>query len=63
MDLTNARYVKARRSDGSSDNCVECTFDHVSAGVVGIRDSKDPSGPVLIFPVAEWRAFLAAQHG
>ncbi len=23
-----------------------------------MRDSKDPAGPVLAFPRAEWRAFL-----
>ncbi|WP_344330884.1 DUF397 domain-containing protein [Kitasatospora putterlickiae] len=28
-------------------------------GVVPVRDSKDPSGPVLLFPVASWRSFLA----
>ncbi|WP_433517239.1 DUF397 domain-containing protein [Nonomuraea sp. CA-143628] len=28
-------------------------------GVVGVRDSKDPEGPKLIFTPAEWRAFIA----
>jgi hypothetical protein len=28
-------------------------------GMVGIRDSKDPAGPVLRFTVGEWWAFLA----
>ncbi|MBG6139341.1 DUF397 domain-containing protein [Longispora fulva] len=59
--MTAAHFIKAARSDGNPDNCVECTFDHVSAGVVGVRDSKDPLGPVLVFPVADWHAFLAAQ--
>jgi hypothetical protein len=27
-------------------------------GVVGVRDSKDRSGPVLAFAPADWRAFL-----
>ncbi|WP_412540901.1 DUF397 domain-containing protein [Longispora sp. K20-0274] len=63
MDLSRARFVKAQRSGGNSGgNCVECTFDHVSAGVVGVRDSKDPSGPVLVFPVADWAAFVAARR-
>ncbi|MET8625268.1 DUF397 domain-containing protein [Kitasatospora sp. NPDC004669] len=29
-------------------------------GAVPVRDSKDPSGPVLVFPAAAWEAFVAA---
>ena len=29
------------------------------AGVVGVRDSKDPSGPALTFEPTAWRAFVA----
>jgi hypothetical protein len=29
-------------------------------GLVRVRDSKDPDGPVLLFPAAGWAAFL---HG
>jgi hypothetical protein len=29
-------------------------------GMVAVRDSKDPDGPVLLYTRAEWRAFL---HG
>ncbi|SCG45504.1 protein of unknown function [Micromonospora humi] len=29
-----------------------------SAGVVGVRDSKDLSGPTLAFASASWRAFV-----
>jgi hypothetical protein len=27
------------------------------AGVVAVRDSKDPAGPELIFEAGEWAAF------
>ncbi|WMF04564.1 DUF397 domain-containing protein [Micromonospora robiginosa] len=27
--------------------------------VVGVRDSKDPSGPALAFEPTSWRAFVA----
>ena len=27
--------------------------------VVGVRDSKDPTGPMLVFAPAAWRAFVA----
>ncbi|WP_412541732.1 DUF397 domain-containing protein [Longispora sp. K20-0274] len=59
MDFSRAGFVKARRSSGQGDNCVECTFDFVADGVVGVRDSKDPTGPVLAVPTADWRTFLA----
>ncbi|HEV3497500.1 MAG TPA: DUF397 domain-containing protein [Actinomycetes bacterium] len=26
---------------------------------IAVRDSKDPSGPMLLFTPLEWRAFLA----
>ncbi|WP_346533120.1 DUF397 domain-containing protein [Micromonospora sp. DPT] len=28
------------------------------AGVVGVRDSKDPAGPALTFAPAAWRRFV-----
>jgi hypothetical protein len=30
----------------------------LSHDTVGIRDNKDPDGPVLNFTPAEWRAFV-----
>ena len=47
------------RAQGS---CVELAS--LPDGGVGVRDSKDPSGPVLRFTPDEWRAFLAgARNG
>ncbi|MGX4656130.1 DUF397 domain-containing protein [Micromonospora sp. SCSIO 07396] len=48
-----------RKSSRSSDqgNCVEVA-DNLSA-VVGVRDSKDIAGPVLVFSVSSWRNFLS----
>ncbi|WP_412541896.1 DUF397 domain-containing protein [Longispora sp. K20-0274] len=59
MDFERARFVKARRSGSNADNCVECTFDFVPVGVVGVRDSKDPVGPILAVPTADWASFVA----
>jgi hypothetical protein len=28
-------------------------------GIVAVRDSKDPGGPVLVFSPGQWRAFAA----
>ncbi|WP_413775613.1 DUF397 domain-containing protein [Micromonospora sp. RTGN7] len=30
-----------------------------AAGVVGVRDSKDPAGPALTFTPTAWRDFVA----
>jgi hypothetical protein len=32
-------------------------------GAVAVRDSKDPSGPALLFTAAEWDAFSAGMTG
>ncbi|MDF5758388.1 DUF397 domain-containing protein [Spongiactinospora sp. TRM90649] len=41
---------------GGDGNCVEVAF--ASDGVVGVRDSKNRSGPRLEFAPAEWQAFI-----
>ncbi|MFG2048051.1 DUF397 domain-containing protein [Micromonospora sp. NPDC048935] len=48
MDLTGARWRTPSR--GGNGECVE----------VGMRDSRDPTGPVLVFAPAVWRAFVTA---
>lgn len=48
-------WRKSTRSNGSG-NCVEVADD--LAGKVGVRDSKDPSGPVLTFTPDAWVAFI-----
>jgi hypothetical protein len=54
--LNTAVWKKSSRSNGNGgNNCVEVanldTF-------VAVRDSKDPSGPALIFNSASWTEFL-----
>nr|MDT0658749.1 DUF397 domain-containing protein [Micromonospora sp. DSM 115978] len=50
--FTNWR--KSRRS-GGGDNCVEIAV--ADDGSVGVRDSKNPTGPILAFSPSEWQAF------
>jgi len=50
-----ARWVKSSLSF-SNGACVEVA--DLPDGRVGVRHSKDPSGPVLRFTPAEWHAFL-----
>ncbi|MGN9811985.1 DUF397 domain-containing protein [Micromonospora sp. BQ11] len=54
MELSGATWRKSTRSGNSE--CVEVA-DNLP-GVVGVRDSKDPAGPVLTFAPDAWRAFL-----
>jgi len=56
VDLSGAKWFKSSRSSGSKD-CVEVAF--VDGGMVGVRDSKNPTGPALVFAPGEWDAFAA----
>ncbi|MEU5526964.1 DUF397 domain-containing protein [Micromonospora chersina] len=56
MDLTGARWRKSTRSGSNGGSCVEVATN--LSGVVGVRDSKDPAGPVLTFTPETWRAFV-----
>ncbi|WP_459957821.1 DUF397 domain-containing protein [Nocardia sp. IFM 10818] len=49
-------WFKSSYSEGSS-TCVEVAW--LEGGAVGIRDSKNPSGPALVFAPGEWDAFTA----
>ncbi|GGM66036.1 DUF397 domain-containing protein [Thermopolyspora flexuosa] len=57
MDLSKARWRKSSRSNDVGA-CVEVATN--LPGIVAIRDSKDPDGPVLVLTRAEWPAFLAS---
>ncbi|MEW2445507.1 DUF397 domain-containing protein [Micromonospora marina] len=58
MDLSGARWRKSTRSGGNGGNCVEVAGN--LSGVVGVRDSKDPAGPVLTFTPAAWTRFVTS---
>lgn len=54
VDLHSAVWVKASRSTATGEQCVEV------AGLgkrVAIRDSKDPSGGVIVLPADQWQRF------
>ncbi|MGI5217127.1 DUF397 domain-containing protein [Nocardia sp. CA-290969] len=53
-DLSGADWFKSSFSQHGGD-CVEVA--HL-ADVVGVRDSKDAAGPVLVFAPSVWDAFL-----
>nr|WP_063062963.1 DUF397 domain-containing protein [Nocardia sienata] len=56
-DLSGARWFKSSHSSGSQE-CVEVA--HLEAGMVGVRDSKNPAGSTLVYPAATWHDFTAA---
>ncbi len=51
-------WKKSSHSGGSGGNCVEVAA--LPDGGRAVRDSKDPSGPVLVFPAGAWQAFARA---
>ncbi|MBO0881631.1 MAG: DUF397 domain-containing protein [Mycobacterium sp.] len=57
VDLSGARWFKSSHSGGGQD-CVEVAF--LAEGIVGVRDSKDRTGPVLAFTPGQWDTFTAA---
>ena len=56
-----SNWKKSTKSD-SGGNCVEVATD--ASGAIGVRDSKNPVGAILVFNAKEWRAFAdAARKG
>ncbi|TMQ81282.1 DUF397 domain-containing protein [Actinomadura soli] len=52
MDLRNIKWRKSTHSGPNGGECVEVAD---VAGVVAVRDSKDPDGPVLMVTRAALR--------
>jgi hypothetical protein len=58
VDPSRVRWRKSSRSTVGNDSaCVEVAFGGPSAAV---RDSKNPSGPVLVVPADAWHGLLGA---
>jgi hypothetical protein len=53
-DLNGVVWRKSSRSGANDSNCVEVAE---FAGTVGVRDSKDQAGPVLLFSPYAWTNF------
>ncbi|UGT66896.1 DUF397 domain-containing protein [Nocardia gipuzkoensis] len=56
VDLSGAHWFKSTHSSAGSE-CVEIA--HLDGGRVGVRDSKNPHGGVLVFTPLEWDAFVS----
>lgn len=57
-DLAGAVWRKSARSSAQGQNCVEVAL-HLP-GLVAVRDSKRPDGPVLAVSHGQWGRFVAA---
>jgi hypothetical protein len=56
MEARELTWRRSSRSSGNGGNCVEVA---ALPDQVLVRDSKDPHGPTLTVPPADWRSFLA----
>ena len=52
-DLSDVRWKKSNRS-GAGNNCVQIANLGTTRAV---RDSKNPTGPALVFTTIAWSAF------
>ncbi|MEZ7007035.1 DUF397 domain-containing protein [Streptomyces sp. AD55] len=57
IDLLSVAWRKSSYSNEDGGDCVEVA-DHIP-GVVPVRDSKSPEGPVLLIPARAWAPFLS----
>lgn len=55
-DLSGAVWRKSTRSNNGGSDCVEVARN--LPGLVGVRDSKDRSGPALTLTPEQWATFL-----
>ncbi|MFI8189508.1 DUF397 domain-containing protein [Streptomyces sp. NPDC085946] len=60
-DLHGVRWLRSSYSTGAN-NCVETARPGPGpwAGLLAVRDSKDPAGPALFFSPGSWTRFTAA---
>ncbi|MDO0927986.1 DUF397 domain-containing protein [Streptomyces sp. TG1A-8] len=64
VDLSDALWFRSSYSNGDGGECVEVAGN--LPGIVPVRDSKAPDGPVLTLRAAAWAPFVAAlkeRHG
>ncbi|MFB7335323.1 DUF397 domain-containing protein [Streptomyces adustus] len=61
--LHDARWLRSSYSTGAN-NCVETARPGRGpwAGLLAVRDSKDPAGPALLFSPESWAKFTATFH-
>ena len=56
METSSLTWRKSSYSGNGGGNCVEVARN--IPGIVAVRDSKDPHGPVLTLGAGVWRGFV-----
>ncbi|MEV5610342.1 DUF397 domain-containing protein [Streptomyces sp. NPDC052225] len=56
-DLRTAVWRKSSRSNGGGGDCLEVA-DNIPGPRLPIRDSKNPTGPVITVPRTAWATFI-----
>ncbi|WP_030666145.1 DUF397 domain-containing protein [Streptomyces rimosus] len=60
MKIAPTRWVKSSYTSAEGGNCVEWSPSTAEVtGIVPVRDSKDPEGPVLTFSSPSFAEFIA----
>jgi hypothetical protein len=57
-DLSTAVWRKSSYSNGNGGSCLEVADG--LPGIVPVRDSKNPDGPILQLPASPWSTFVTA---
>lgn len=55
-DLAKATWYKSSYSGPSANDCLEVSDTHPD--ITPVRDSKNPTGPKLVFHTAAWSTFV-----
>ncbi|MDX2802321.1 DUF397 domain-containing protein [Streptomyces scabiei] len=58
-DLPGAAWYKSSYSGADQSTCVEVADVRTTLGRIAVRDSKDPTGPVLLFTADQFAALVA----
>ncbi|MFF8315442.1 DUF397 domain-containing protein [Streptomyces lydicus] len=61
MKIDPTQWIKSSYSSAEGGNCLEWA-PRAAAGVVPVRDSKNPEGPMLCFSSDAWATFVDAIH-
>ncbi|WP_066373152.1 DUF397 domain-containing protein [Herbidospora mongoliensis] len=59
-EVSGATWRKAQKSNSQGDQCVEVAL---MGHAIALRDSKNPTGPTLVFTPGEWDAFVHGVKG
>jgi hypothetical protein len=60
--MINFSHDSWRKSSRSTE-ATACVEVATARGLIGVRDSKNPNGPVMVVAQAEWTSFITALFG